>query len=205
MSTRRRFSMVPRRLLFCGRLRTLKLWYRSADTSYQQVVPKMSVRDEPNRFRRVALPPPTPLPGYFKERDRAPQSRGVDRRDASVWGRALVDHVRRRRRVGACALTHRPGASLPVAPRRKPAFSFFSNHDDLALTSPFHLCGFHSTRRVSSRRSSHTQPFGGAGSAPAFGAAPAAGAASVRAKSFFRRPRRFRSGTDTSRSALDIL
>ena len=155
-------------------------------------MPKMSVRDEPNRFRRVALPPPTPLPGYFKERDRAPQSRGVDRRDASVWGRALVDHVRRRRRVGACALTHRPGASLPVAPRRKPAFSFFSNHDDLALTSPFHLCGFHSTRRVSSRRSSHTQPFGGAGSAPAFGAgsapafgaAPAAGAASVRALFF---------------------
>ena len=74
-------------------------------------------------------------------------------------GRALVDHVRRRRRVGACALTHRPGASLPVAPRRKPAFSFFSNHDDLALTSPFHLRGFHSTRRVSSRRSSHTQPW----------------------------------------------
>ena len=128
-------------------------------------------------------------------------------------GRALVDHVRRRRRVGACALTHRPGASLPVAPRRKPAFSFFSNHDDLALTSPFHLRGFHSTRRVSSRRSSHTQPFGGAGSAPAFGAgsapafgaAPAAGAASVRANFFFFGVRRFRSGADTSRSALDIL
>ena len=140
--------------------------------------------------------PPTPLPGHFKERDRAPQSRGVDRRDASVGSRAFVDHVRWRRRVGACALTPRPARIPPHRAATKTRL-FFSNHHDLALTSPSPPRGHDPARRVPSRRPSHRQPFGGAGSAPAFGAgsapafgaAPAAGAASVRALFFpSRRP-----------------
>ena len=114
-----------------------------------------------------------------------------------------------------CVRADSPTRRIP--PRRAATktrlFFLFKQTTTISLTSPSHLRGFPSSRRVSSRRSSHTQPFGGAGSAPAFGAgsapafgaAPAAGAASVRAKSFFRRPRRFRSGADTSRSALDIL
>ena len=72
--------------------------------------------------------------GHFKERDRAPQSRGVDRRDASVGSRAFVDHVRWRRRVGACALTPRPARIPPHLAATKTRL-FFSNHDDPALTS----------------------------------------------------------------------
>ena len=79
-------------------------------------------------FRRRAA-------GHFKERDRAPQSRGVDRRDASVGSRAFVDHVRWRRRVGASALTPRPKRIPPKRAATKTRL-FFSNHKDLALTSP---------------------------------------------------------------------